>query len=226
MCKRKTNYSSDWEKRYSWIKNVKKDASLAFCKLCDKTFRIDGGSISQMTSHASGQLHLQREKAGLKHSTISLNPSNVSTITKPKVIFLSKESIVKAEILQALETVDFNFPFASANGNRKLFKEIFPNSDIAKGDKQSEAKIQYSIQFGLAPYFMQSLQDDFLGRAFSFKFDDTTTSQVKKQYDGFIQYWSNSMKCIVISYCGSLFVDHCPSETLAKHFFFFFFLSL
>ena len=30
MGKRKTNYFSDWEKRYTWIKNVKKDASLAF----------------------------------------------------------------------------------------------------------------------------------------------------------------------------------------------------
>ena len=66
---------------------------------------------------------------------------------------------------------------------------------------------------------MQSLQDDFLGRAFSFKFVETTTSQVKKQYDGFIQYRSNSIKCIVILYCGSLFVDHCPFETLVEHFF-------
>ena len=49
---------------------------------------------------------------------------------------------------------------------------------------------------------MQSRQDDFLGRAFSFKFDETMTSQLKKQYDGFIQYWLNSMKYIVISYCG------------------------
>ena len=57
MGERKTNYSSDWEKRYTWIKNVKKDASLAFCKLCDKTFRVDDGGISQVTSHVSGQLH-------------------------------------------------------------------------------------------------------------------------------------------------------------------------
>ena len=66
---------------------------------------------------------------------------------------------------------------------------------------------------------MQSLQDDFLVRAVSLKFDEIMTSEVKKQYDGFIQYWSNSMKCIVISYCGSLFVDYCPSETLVEHFF-------
>ena len=66
---------------------------------------------------------------------------------------------------------------------------------------------------------MQSLQDDFLGRAFSFKFVETTTSEVKKQYDGFIQYRSNSIKCILILYCGSLFVDHCPFETLVEYFF-------
>ena len=71
---------------------------------------------------------------------------------------------------------------------------------------------------GLAPCFMQSLQDNFSGRTFSFKFDETAMSQVKKQYDGSKQYWSNSMKCSVILYCGSLFVDHCPSETLVEHF--------
>ena len=54
---------------------------------------------------------------------------------------------------------------------------------------------------------------------FSFKFGETMTSQVKKHYDGFIQYWLNSVKYIVIWYCGSLFVDHCPSETLVEHFF-------
>ena len=91
MGKRKTNYSSDWEKRYTLIKNVKKDVSLAFCKLCDKTFRTDGGGISQVTSHVSGQLHLKREKAGQNQSTTSLNLSSLSTITKPKVVFSSKE---------------------------------------------------------------------------------------------------------------------------------------
>ena len=86
-----------------------KNASLGFCKLCDKTFRIDGGGISQVTSHASGQLHLQCEKASQNQSMISVNPSSVSTITKPKVVFSSKESIINAEILQALKTVGSNF---------------------------------------------------------------------------------------------------------------------
>ena len=102
--------------------------------------------------------------------------------------------------MQALKKVDSNFPFASANGNGRLFREMFSDADIAKRYKQSKTKINYYIQFGLAPYFMQFLQDDFLGRALSFTFDETTASLMKnkKQYDGFIQYWSNSMKCIDI----------------------------
>ena len=82
-----------------------------FTCLCNKTFRIDGGGISQVTSRASGQLHLQHEKAGQNQIMISLNHSSVFIITKPKVVFSSKESIIKTEILQALKTVDSNFSF-------------------------------------------------------------------------------------------------------------------
>ena len=82
-----------------------------FTSLCNKTFRIDGGGISQVTSRASGQLHLQREKAGQNQIMISLNHSSVFIITKPKVVFSSKESIIKTEILQPLKTVDSNFLF-------------------------------------------------------------------------------------------------------------------
>ena len=82
-----------------------------FTCLCNKTFRIDGGGISQVTSRASGQLHLQRIKAGQNQIMISLNHSSVFIITKPKVVFSSKESIIKTEILQPLKTVDSNFLF-------------------------------------------------------------------------------------------------------------------
>ena len=82
-----------------------------FTCLCNKTFRVDGGGISQVTSLASGQLHLQREKAGQNQIMISLNHSSVFIITKPKVVFSSKESIIKTEILQPLKTVDSNFSF-------------------------------------------------------------------------------------------------------------------
>ena len=64
----------------------------------------------------------------------------------------------------------------------------------------------------LCPFFKETLNKDFHQKAFSFKFDETTNCQTKKQYDGFVQYWSNSFNKVVMVYCGSLFVDHCPSE--------------
>ena len=106
-----------------------------FLQIMWQNFWIDGGGISQVSSHASGQLNLQREKAG-------------------PCFFIKR---VKAEVFQALKTVDSNFSFALAHGNGKLFRETFWDSDITKGYKRSKTKIKYSIQFGLAPYFMQSI---------------------------------------------------------------------
>ena len=70
-------------------------------------------------------------------------------------------------------------------------------------------KVKYAIQYGIAPYVKAELLKDIHGAPFTFKFDETTTSQVKKQHDGYIQYWSNSKNRIIPgAYCGSLFVSH------------------
>ena len=36
----------------------------------------------------------------------------------------------------------------------------------------------------------------------------------KKQYDGYLQYWSSSYEEIVKSYCGSIFIGHCSHKDL------------
>ena len=66
--------------------------------------------IFHVILHASEQLNLQYEKAGYNQSMISLNLSSVSTITKPKFVFSSKEPIIKAEILQGLNPLMHNVP--------------------------------------------------------------------------------------------------------------------
>ena len=68
------------------------------------------------------------------------------------------------------------------------------------------------------PYLKDLLLEDLKNAVFTFKFDESTTQQVNKQYDGFIQYWSKKHKCIKISYCGTIMVDHCPAEKLMEHF--------
>ena len=83
---------------------------------------------------------------------------------------------------------------------------MFPDSKIAKGFSQNERMMMYVIKFGLPPYFKESLKNDFYSPVFCFKSDETTTNQIKKQYDGFVQYWSKSQNKITVAYCGSLLI--------------------
>ena len=51
-----------------------------------------------------------------------------------------------------------------------------------------------------------------------YKFDEITTSKIKKQYNGYITHFSDSLKQVITVYSGSLFVRHCTSKDLLHHF--------
>ena len=93
---------------------------------------------------------------------------------------------------------------------------MFPDSDIAKSYRQSSTKIAYVIQHGIASYLFDSIIANIKDKPFSFMFDETTTSQVKKQFDGYVRFWSNNQ--VETSYCGSLFMGHCSADQMVDHF--------
>ena len=131
-------------------------------------------------------------------------------------VLTQEESVIKAEILQALQYVFCSF--ASAEKNSERFKVMFPDSEIAKNYRQGEKKVRYNSQFDIAPFIKDLLVKDFSDHPFSFKFDETTTSKVQKQYDAYFQYWSKISDRIVNSYCGSLFVGHCANKNIVERF--------
>ena len=57
---------------------------------------------------------------------------------------------------------------------------MFPDSKIVQTYHQSETKIKYVTQFGIAPYVKKLMLNDFKKQPFTFKFDEVTTSQIKK----------------------------------------------
>ena len=95
---------------------------------------------------------------------------------------------------------------------------MFPDSNIAQQFNQKEAKAKYTIQFGIAQYAKEKLILDVSRKPFSFKFDQTTTSQIKKQYDAYITSFFYTNQVIATAFCGSLFVYHCTAEDLLSHF--------
>ena len=96
---------------------------------------------------------------------------------------------------------------------------MFLDSRIAASYSQGKTKLRYNIQFGIAPYIKQMLLYDVNNTPYTFQFDESTSSQFKKQYDGYLQYWSTKYDEIINCYCGGLFVGHCTHEQLIKHYY-------
>ena len=218
----KTKFQDKWISEYPFLQPVKNDCYSAFCTICLKKFKIDGSGVSQVKSHA---------KCHKKSSTVSLPGQRTLVVNNSgssAKVTLSKQPVIKqslppedlrlnAEILQALHYVDSNYSFSSASTDSNRFRMMFPDSKIAQSYSQGATKIAYAIDHGIAPYLKAKIIRELKGNPFSFKFDETTTSQVKKQYDAYAQYWNEVKNEIVNVFCGSLFVGHCSAEQLLEH---------
>ena len=94
---------------------------------------------------------------------------------------------------------------------------MFPDSEIAKDYQHKRTKLSIDVvQHGIVPVIRSLNKKDFENMPFSFIFDETTTSQVKKRYDAYITYFCKvkSNSYVVTIYCGSVFVGKCSAENL------------
>ena len=96
---------------------------------------------------------------------------------------------------------------------------MFPESRFAANYSQGKTKIRYNIQFGIALYIKQMLLYDVNKTPYTFKFEKSTSSQIKKQYDANLQYWSTKYDEVSNRCRGSLFVGHCTHEQLIEDFY-------
>ena len=215
-------YKKAWEDPFPWISPVQSDKRSASCSICLKTFRIDNSGIGQVKSHARSHESGTKKNVAANwknQRTFMHGEKGMAAMSTPKKLNLTdKDKIKKAELIQALHIVDKNISFSSAKNDNARFKLMFPDSAIAQGYEQSDTKVQYVIKYALADHVKQGLIEDSNKIPYTFLFDETTTSQVKKQYDGYIIYWSNKTGLIEHAYCGSLFVGHCKADDLVDHY--------
>ena len=112
-------------------------------------------------------------------SMFKISAGSLTGCSKPT----TEDQILNAEILQALNMVDKNHSFSSGNGDSDRFKKMFLDSQIAAKYSQEETKSKYVVQFCIAPFVKDKLITYVQKTPYSFKFDETMTSQVKKQCD-------------------------------------------
>ena len=189
----------------------------AFCNICRKEFKIDGSGRSQVhitKSHCwDGGENTKKIKDNSNQLTFP-----ISGVLQPESIVLSlDDQVATAEIYQARQVVAANYSFASTNSDSERVKLMFPNSPVASHYSMTETKVKYIIQFGIADYCKEELVYDIKECPFTFKFDETRNRMVKKQYDGYFQYWSPKEDKVVNVYAGSVFIAHCDSDDLVTH---------
>ena len=185
MSKRETKFNASWNEKYAWISKDKNSIHSARCTLCSKSFSIRTGGILDMNQHSKTAIHVKNEKQMRSQRTSKTSGGPLTGCSKPT----TKDQILNAEILQAPNMVDKNHSFFSANGDSDRFKKMLPDLQIAAKYSQEETKFKYVVQFGLAPFVKDELITEVQKTPYSCKFDKTTNSQVKKQYDGSVSFF-------------------------------------
>lgn len=216
----KTKYQISWQKDYDWVQSSTKSINHAYCIPCAADISIASG-VNQLQAHEKTVKHLENTKSMSNQATFVV--SNVGSValnagTKRKIL-TTKEQISRSEIIRCLDIVDSNCSFNVANKDAQKYKTMFPDSEIAKAYKQKSDKVKYTLQFGIAPYLKKIILSDLIDLPFTFGFDETTTSQIKKQYDAYACYHSSHFGQIVTVYLGTLFVGRCTADDLLNHFY-------
>ena len=122
MSKRETRFTASWSEKYAWISKDKIYIHSSRCTLCLKSFNIRNGDISDVNQQSKTAIHVSNEKQMRSQRTFKTSAGSLTGCSKPT----TKDQILNAEILQALNTVDKNHSFSSANGDSDRSKKNVP----------------------------------------------------------------------------------------------------
>ena len=154
------------------------------CRVCEDSLNVTSG-IGVIKTYEKRPKHLNNlEKSKNQLQFVANKKGSLSLETVDGGIFLtSEEQKWKAEILHALNLVDKNFSVQSCVCDNYLYPEMFPDSEVTKHYEMSSTKVMYIMRYGITKYFKDELTKEVKEKPFTFHFDESTTSQTKKQYD-------------------------------------------
>ena len=93
----------------------------AHCSLCNSDFSVSHAGKHDVSVHVNGKRH--KEAASSASSSRS-----VSSLFRPQL----QQGVIEAEARWALFTAKHNLSFLTSDHASKLFKIMFPDSEIAK----------------------------------------------------------------------------------------------
>jgi hypothetical protein len=202
----------------NWCKKGS-DSFSGYCFLCNKKIGCDNAGLDQIKQHAKGNKHsaivsMVSSTKQLQLSAASLSSANPSGALKLKV---NDEDVLKAETIWCITVACKNFSFHSCDGIGETFRAMFP-CHVSDHFSLSKSTVSYILSDGLGPFFTSELVNDVNSSdsVYTLHYDETTSSQIKKQMDCHLRYWSAKKKEVCVRYYRSMLFGHATGAAVAE----------
>ena len=122
--RRKQSYCDSYAETFTFIKKSIKGEHHAYCKSCNCDISISAGGANDIKRHMNNDKHKKNAEA-LQRASLH---------TQPLSSFCKKEdlSVIRAEVLFTDFLVEHSIQPAVADHTGELFRQMFPDSRIAK----------------------------------------------------------------------------------------------
>ena len=144
--------------------------TFAHCSLCSSDFGFSHGGRNDVTTHVKGKHHREMD------ATASTTQS-VRSFFRPEM----QKSVTEAEARWSLYVTkhNLNLSFQASDHATKLFKVMFPDSNIAKKFACGHTKTAAVVSEAFAPHYKQPIISNLSMNPFSIQMDESNDSTDK-----------------------------------------------
>lgn len=143
MSRRKNKFSDALQKEFPQFKPAS-DESDVFCEICQKKISIANKGRTDLTQHLASKKH----QSNLRAAGSSQKLTQMLVVQKSPI----ELKILAAEATLAYHAVQHNYSYLSCDCGSKLFKKVFPDSEIAGKFACARTKTEAIINEVLGPH--------------------------------------------------------------------------
>lgn len=184
------------------------------CKICNIYIEYSIKGLAAIRQHSDGKKHKSNyaTKEGENQTKIVLDGKSNLMTAGLNLSFSHK--VMKSELLHTINAIDKNHSFQSSMKDAENYKEMFPDSEIAKSFKINPKKAAYLTTEALGPYYREQFLDDIIknDKPFSILFDETTNVQNRNELQIGIRYWDCDK--IITRHLETFFIDNGKAKTI------------
>ena len=211
------NLNTKWSDKHSFIKQSRKGDTFTFCEFCRSDFSVGHGGKNDVKKHIATPKHRE-------YCDVTKWQKKLTNWTSSSAKHLEKQAI-RAEVLFSGFLVEHNLPLATTEYMSKLFKSMFPDSQIASMYKCGRTKTSHIFTGTVAKNVMKDIKEEIIAHWFGLA-TDGSSDEDDKFLPILIRHIEKDSGCIKTSLLNKSDINSCStaeqmsetSDTVIKSF--------